>query len=63
MPLYSVSTEKFGELLRDDDNIKDARKWAWNALKVGPKNVRRVSFQSLCERCGSRPCCCKEKPR
>jgi len=33
---------------------------ARKALKIGPKNVRRVSSQPLCERCGSGPCCCKE---
>lgn len=59
--LYSVQTEKFGEVLRLDDDIKAARRWAWKALKVGPRNVRRVSSQPLCERCGSRPCCCKER--
>ncbi len=55
---YAIVTERFGVLLREDDNIKLARLWAWKAFHVPPHSVRRVHSGKLCERCESQPCCC-----
>ena len=57
--LYSVKTARFGVVLLDCVNIKQAREWARTRFgaKV-PSLVRRVQSYKRCEWCDSKPCCC-----
>ena len=60
--LYSVKTERFGNVLLDCENIKQAREWAKKRFGVKvPSLVRRVQTYTRCEACDSAPCCCEDE--
>lgn len=57
--VFKVSTEKFGVVLRQDDSIAAARKWAKGALGVtNPRCVSAVRGGDVCEACDCKPCAC-----
>ena len=60
MNIYVVSTERFGDLNLGADSIREARRMAWERFRAGPRSVRRWHPpRPLCDRCESRPCCCR----
>jgi|SRR5579871_7014476 len=59
--MYDVATGRFGIVTIDRDSIDDARRWAKEAMGLGPRTVsRHVESRQPCLRCDSRPCCCSE---
>jgi hypothetical protein len=61
---YLIQTEEYGTLRKADDCIADARKWAKQALGVGPRNVSREVTYRRCDWCGaSRSLCDCQPPR
>ncbi len=57
--IYVVTTERFGRVLLERDNIKVARRWAKEALPGLATDVRRESNYRVCETCDSAPCTCR----
>lgn len=59
--LFDVRTERFGVVLRADENIAAARHWAREALGIhNPRLVTVHTSWRPCEACDSRPCVCAE---
>ncbi len=58
MPLYRVTTRDFGDLIKTDDCIADARAWAKRALPDQGCTVARLVElkRHACARCGLTPC-------
>lgn len=62
--LYDVNTPRYGVILRSDDNIAAARRWAARAFPREAVVVRpHVATRASCSRCESRPCCCPRRIR
>ena len=59
--IYAVMTSRFGEVLIEDDNIKNARRRARRLFQVGPRDVWRVRKYKRCEVCDCAPCCCSHE--
>ena len=62
MPNYLIQTEAYGTLRKTNDCIADARKWAKQALGVGPRSVTRELTYRRCEWCGSSRSLCDCQP-
>jgi hypothetical protein len=61
MPLYIVSTERFGDVTVEFDSITDARRDARRRFGVkNPRSVRAYREYRVCDVCDSAPCCCPE---
>ena len=59
MRVYIVRTVKYGDLRKQDDNIRAARQWAKRALGAAEViNVSREYRARFCDDCRSAPCCC-----
>jgi hypothetical protein len=59
--LYTVKTDKFGDVTIQAENIKDARADARRRFKVkNPECVTAFREYTRCGVCDSKPCCCKE---
>lgn len=57
--LYDVTTERFGTILLEEENIGTARARARKMFpKDSPRVTRHVEERPCCDRCDSRPCVC-----
>ncbi len=61
MPTYTVKTKRFGDVLKEADSIREARKWATKAFPREVLGVTRLYSRRLCVVCDSRPCVCPKK--
>lgn len=62
---YVVTTRDFGELIKTDDTIANARRWARTALPDQACTVRRLVAVRRCRGCDCSPCAagCRRRHR
>lgn len=57
--LYVITTDRFGEILLEAKGIKAARARAKLMFPDDAPRVARLILSTPCDRCESRPCCCR----
>ncbi len=58
MPHYQIWHPVYGAIVKTEDNIKAARKWAKSAFPREAVTVSRTWQNRFCDDCQCAPCCC-----